>query len=469
MPGKTRLAKVARITAKIAAGLIALVFLFIFALFLANSFDVPLSKQAKDLLIQPPNPYPPGDNIYLAMAGLEGPGERSITEMGQERIDAYNAAFDSMLNSPELPQEFNKKWESTKLTFAGKLNLGPQRTTSIWSDTKTHRQDISALLAGNQELYQRYLSLHRMHGYYETARPSYSAPAIFVPQPVRVLFLADVANRIQTGSLQRECDALNELQQDLQMWRTILKGDGTLIGKMLAVAFLHGDLILLADLIADPSTDLNSLGDSLDPVLLPFDLKDYRIGNSFAAEFRGTAALYKTITFGNQFALSPAPPWRQRTWNALQAHFFKPDATMNMGAAMATQWIELGNTDPRQFFEKREAYRVWLKDNEPHLAPRSLYNPVGNILVTIAEAQVDGYCLRDYDVAAYQRLVYLVFQLKRQHIANADVAAFMSTHPEWSTHPVDGKPFDWNADTREIAVNTLGEHPKEQRFGLPLH
>ena len=255
------------------------------------------------------------------MAGFEGPKERSIIEMGQERIDAYNAAFDSMLKNPELPLEFSKKWDSTKLAFIGNLSLGPQRTTSIWNDTKTHRQDIPALLSGNQELYQRYLSLHRMHGYYETTRPSYFAPPIFVPQPVRVLFLADVANRIQTGSLQQQRDVLNDLQQDLQMWRTILKGDGTLLFKMVAVASLHADLILLADLIADPSTDLNSLGDSLDPVLLPFDLKDYRIGNAFAAEFRGTAALYKTITFANEFALSPAPPWRQRTWNAVQAHF----------------------------------------------------------------------------------------------------------------------------------------------------
>jgi hypothetical protein len=76
--------------------------------------------------------------------------------------------------------------------------------------------------------------------------------------------------------------------------------------------------------------------------------------------------------------------------------------------------------------------------------------------------------LRAYDVAAYQRLIYLVFQLKRQHIVAADVASFMKAHPDWSTHPVDGKPFRWNAETAELAVNTLGEHPKDQRFGVTL-
>jgi len=54
-------------------------------------------------------------------------------------------------------------------------------------------------------------------------------------------------------------------------------------------------------------------------------------------------------------------------------------------------------------------------------------------------------------------------QLKHQHVAIADVPSFLKTRPEWSTHPIDGKPFQC-----EITVNTLGDHPKEQRFGVVL-
>jgi len=294
------------------------------------------------------------------------------------------------------------------------------------------------------------------------------APVISPPQPLRILFLGDVANRIQTGALQPQRDALNELKQDVQMWRTILKGNGTLISKMLAAAYLHADLILTADLIADPNIDLKPLEDVLDPLLLPFDLKDFRIGNAFAVEFRGTAALYKTITFANEYALSPGPPWRQRTWNAVQAHFFKPNATTNMSAAMAAQWVALGNSDADQFSLTRDAYREWLGFNAPRLSPALLYNPIGKILVRIATANIDTYSLRAYDVAAYQRLVYFAFQLKRQRVATTDIAAFLKAHPDWSTHPVDGKPFSWDSATAELAVNTLGEHPKGQRFSVTL-
>jgi hypothetical protein len=470
MPGKSRPAKVARIAAKIAIGLIAFVLLFVLTCFILNSFDAPLSEQAKALLAAPPNPYPPADNLYLAMAGLEVDGQRSILEMGQERIEAYNQALDSMLLNPELPTEFMKKWESAKLPLNGNLNVGSQRTTSVWSDVKSRRQDIAALLAANQQLYQRYLSLHRQRGYYETARPSYFAPLVLVPQPLRILFLSDVANRIQTGTSQQQRDALSEMQQDCQMWRTVLKGDGTLISKMVAAASLHGDLILLADWIGDPSVDLSFLDDERGPMVLPFDLKDYRTGNAFIAEFRSQVPFLTSITLANASAGSSAPPsWQDKTWNAFQAQFFKLNATENLSAAHAAQWAALADSDPSEFYRNRDVTRDRLKQDELHLSLSSLYNPIGKILLALAISRNDAYPLRVFDVAAYQRLVYLAFQLKRQHIAAQDVPAFLLAHPEWSTHPVDGKPFRWNAETGELAVNTLGEHLNGQRFSLTLH
>jgi hypothetical protein len=186
-------------------------------------------------------------------------------------------------------------------------------------------------------------------------------------------------------------------------------------------------------------------------------------------EFRGTAVLYKTIALPNFYVAGSTPSsWRNRTSNAFQTHFAKVNATENMSAALAAQSSALADSEPSQCYRNREGYRGWLKENEPHLSAGSLYNPVGKILVALALTQNDVYPLRAYDVAAYQRLVYLAFQLKRQHIATSDVAAFLQTHPEWSTHPLDGKPFSWNAETGELAVNTLAEHPKDQRFSVIL-
>jgi hypothetical protein len=83
---RSRFAKIARNTAKILVGIAAFLLVIVLVLFIVNSFDVPLSDQAKALVTPPPNPYGPEENI--AMAGMEGPEERPVIEMGQERIAA---------------------------------------------------------------------------------------------------------------------------------------------------------------------------------------------------------------------------------------------------------------------------------------------------------------------------------------------------------------------------------------------
>lgn len=465
---KSGLAQVARWSWKIAIGLIAFVLLAVFACFAVNSIDVPLSEQAKALLTGPPNPYRSDDNIYLAMAGFDSAGQRSVIDMGAARIDAYNQALDSMLLDPDAAVAFNES-ASKKLSFSGTAPLGPALTSSIWMAAKSHRRDIATLLTSNEELYRRYMSMHHLTGYYETARPSYMMPLAFIPPPVRVLFLSDLASRLQTGTLQQQRDALDDLRDDLRMWRVVLKGSGALISKMVAAASLHADFLLLADMIADPNSDLALLENDRRSLIEPFDLADWKIGAAFRTEFRAAASLYKTIPLANaQVAGSTAQPssWRERAWNVFQVHFFNLNDTENLSAALTAQWEALADSDPTQIYGRREAYVEWLKQNGPHLSPAALYNPIGKILVGLAVPTYDAYPMRVFDVAAYQRLVYLVFQLRRQNIPTSDVAMFLLQHPEWSTHPVDGKSFRWNPETGELAVNTVGKHPEGRRFGV---
>jgi archaellum component FlaG (FlaF/FlaG flagellin family) len=52
---KSRLARIARVTAKIAAGLVSLLILIVVALLIVNSFDAAMTDQAKALLTAPQN------------------------------------------------------------------------------------------------------------------------------------------------------------------------------------------------------------------------------------------------------------------------------------------------------------------------------------------------------------------------------------------------------------------------------
>jgi hypothetical protein len=443
---------------RVATGLVALVLLMVLGCFALNLFDTPLSGEAKALLAAPANPYRPQQNLYVAFAGFDAPSRQSVIDTGTARIEAYDHALDSMLRDPAAKP--GNKSDSARLLFKGDLSSWRPLSSSIWTLAKSRRADMTALLAANQELYQRYLDLHQLPGYFEAARPSYYMPPVYLPQPVRVLFLADVADRIQMGTLPQQQAALAQLSRDFQMWQRVLKGNGDLSSKMIAAAALQADLLLLADMIADPATDLGLLAGDQGAAIFQFDPADWQIGAVFGTEFRMRATHFMAL---RPFEILTSTP---RPWTALTTHFFKPNAAMNLSAAQMLQLAALADVDPARFSQSRAAYHDWLERHERVFSPAMMYDPVGKILVAKAAASWDDFPLRVYDVAALQRLVALALQLRVQRIGTTEVASFLTQHPQWSAHPVDGQRFGWNPASGELAVRTVATHPRGQRFGV---
>jgi hypothetical protein len=466
-----QIAIAARIGLKIVAALAGVIVALCLASLALNLVDEDLTPATRALLAAPPNPYPPADNLYVAMAGLDARAGRSIVEAGEARIAAYNAAVDSMLADPDAVTAIGRRAEPDKLTFRGDAKQWPVVTGSIWGAARGQGAQIAAQLAANQELCQRYRSLHALHGYYETARPGYLAPMVFVPQSVRSLFLADVAARIQSGGAAQQRAALEDLAADLELWRAVLRGRGGLVSKMLAAAALHADLLVVGDLVTDAGTDLALLDGERQALVTPFALSDWQIGDVFRTELRASAAYLKPTSLANSPVVgSSARPasWWERQWNGLQVQFFKLNATQNLFAERAERLRALASADPGQFSAARAEYQRWLAERGSIASLHGLYNPVGRILLETSANVFDGYPRRVYDVAALQRLVVLAYQLRRQGIPAAGVAAFMTQHPQWATHPVDAKPFRWEAASGTLTVLTAGVQPEGRRFSLTL-
>jgi len=468
----SRIAKIARISLKIIGVFALSVLAILLASFVVNFHDQPLNTEAKALLAPPINPYAPDENIYIYMAGFDTSAAQSVVTAGEARIGEYNRTLDWSLSHPTELADYITKTDPDKLRFSGTGNLCSSPPSSIWADTKKHRLDIAALRSSNQELFQRYLGLHRLRGYHETARPSYMAPFAFVPQPVRCLFLSDFANRIQSGSLQQKRAAIQELSEDLRIWKAMMQGDGTLLSKMIAAASLHRDLIVLADLVTDPNTDMQLFEGEQAGVLMPFPITDWNIGNAFGAEFRAMVPLYAQM-MSKTWVMSGTEEAQVTRWQRLgigvQMHFFKYNATENLAAGQMVQLTKLAVSDPHGFSAAREAYRAWLRENETLYSPGVLFNPVGKILVSIAAPTYEEYILRAYDVAAFQRVVYLAYQIRRQGIESSKISTFLEQHPEWSTHPVDGTPFRWNSQSGELVVNPVGPNPVGRRFSVAVY
>jgi hypothetical protein len=179
----------------VAAGLLGLALCALAAGLVVNAHDEDLTPQARTLLTPPPNPYKPEDNIYLALLGLDAPAGQSVITAGEARVDFYNQHLDSVLHdpSPTAVTDFLHASETTPhLEFKGDCNFIQPLNTSVWDEAASHREQVEKMLADNRELYERYLALHGIHGYYETVRPSYVPLPFFAWGGGDYLLLADL-------------------------------------------------------------------------------------------------------------------------------------------------------------------------------------------------------------------------------------------------------------------------------------
>lgn len=454
--------------AGLVTGSLVLIALLLFAVvFAINWRDEPLTPQARALLAPPPNPLKPDDNIYLAMAGFTAPSGTSVIAAGQTRIEHYNERLDAVLHDPSAQTIDSLTLKDPRaLGFQGQAEFVQPLSGSLWEEVPPHREQIEALAVQNGELYQRYLALHRLPGYFETARPSYLAPAIFVPTEVRYLFLEVTVLRLRGGNAREQRAALDDLIADVGLWRRVLTGQGLLISKMLALAYLESDYLVLADMIADPHSAVPSGPDDADNAAPLFAIRDFDLGSAFAAEFRVQASLLEQTQYLYAIGWNPDPAraaaprgLTDRLGSEISGHFFKLNATVNLFAQQAGRLMSVTPGPEVAAADKKLA--------DSSLSAWSLlgaYNPIGKLLAGIAAPGGVTYPLRAWDAAALQRLVRAGYEIRRQRIAPADIPAFLGRHPEWSTHPGDGRPFVWLPESTEIHVQTIGEQPRGRRF-----
>ena len=438
-----------------------------------NARDERLSSEAQALLQLPRNPYLPQENIYVALAGFDAPARQSVVATGQARIAHYNGQVDAMLQDPLYPLRDLSRQDPLALKFNGKTEFGLPREPSFWASVRENGPKVVQLARENRELYERYLAMQKLPGYFETQRASVMANIFAPPTELRNLFLAKFALTMQKGDDTQKQTALTGLCQDINLWRRMLAGEGNLISKMLAIAYLQNDYLVLSDMIADPDT---AIPDNIDSFLPNPDTREWNIGKAFGSEFRFHSFIYlQTQTLG---AADWQPPGnadsRVRHWfnrvilNPIGERLFKLNATENLDAKLMNQLAGFAAINPATFAAERARYRKWADDNAHFLRLRTVYNPTGKILVAIAAPAYEQYVLRPYDTAALQRLVRLSLEIRRHLVAPSGMTAFMTKHREWSTHPADGRSFSWNPTTGEIAILTVAKQPSDRRFSVQI-
>jgi hypothetical protein len=394
------------------------------------------------------------------------------------RIERFNRQIDLALRDPR-PETLSGVAQDPgpRLEFSGDVSFCEPLNRSVWSDAPAHKTDIAQLLAENAELYQRYVGLHRRPGFHETAHPGITAPPVYLPaEPIRKLFLADAALRLRTGEPHSQRAALEGLTDDVRLWRAVLTGRGALISKMIAIAYLEGDYLVLADMIADSQAPVPVGAADADMVVPLFAPGDWNIGGVFAEEFRAEVATLEQLQRASATGL-PVPERYTgdillQSWNRAEniagAHFFKVQATENQFARQAARLIASAAANPEAYTATGRQPPVSPPVSEHPWTVWVSYNPIGRILAGIAAQALTGYAPRAWDGAALQRLVRLSYEIRRQGIEPAGIPGFLARHPEWSTHPGDGRPFLWDAKNVELRVQTMGRQPAGRRFGIRI-
>jgi len=266
-------------------GLFVALFLLVF---LINTFDEDLAPGTRALLALPANQVADKDNLYLALMGFGAPSGQSILVAGQTRLNEYERNLEEIRKGRD-PTEVFPKPNPPALAYRGKVDFLQPLTSPVWRDVNGHQAEVEEMLKNNSELYARYLSLHGLSGYYDKATPSLYQEFGYVPKEIRSLFLADMALRLASRDAEQQKRAMVDLGKDIEIWRAMLLGEGSLISPMIAIANLQADFLLLADMLADQSLDVSAITAELDHAVTLFDLADWKIGKALAYEFRSTA------------------------------------------------------------------------------------------------------------------------------------------------------------------------------------
>ena len=368
--------------------------------------------------------------------------------------------------------EVGRTPKSAQLTVTTDLSQWSMLTSSIWERSRASHLEIAVWTSANRVLLDRYYALTASKGYEEEALRSSIELVYTVPQSLRALYLASIAQTVQFGTSKEQLAAIKTLAADVALWQRMLQGEGTLVSKMIATAYLHADFIFLADMIEDRTVPLAQIQDGAAGLLVPWRVDSWKIGKVFRTQYgEGRSAELTDSSEDPQrflYGLGIPPDWVQRRSTDFGRPFVKQNATRNLQARSLEPLIALADGDPASYSENARAYADWFDHLPSKTFPAILYNPIGKSLVFLGGPGFLDYPLRTYDVAAFQRLVVLAYQLRAQSVAPADVPGFMAAHPEWSTHLVNRMPFAWDAETEEIRVIPRAKSQPGRRFNIRI-
>ncbi|WP_161827732.1 hypothetical protein [Steroidobacter agaridevorans] len=444
-------------------GALALVASCYIALLLINLRDQPPSEFAlrlEDIYRNRPA-VADADNGYIYVMGFSAAPEADPHEMGLQRVAwlRHRAEHpEDQSPSDPLPGEY----QSPQLPAFEKI-----RDACGWGANSCDRAlaesdaTLPEWLPAEQWRVDRYRTLLARPGWLETLPPD-----VMMPLPAYAPVLdAQRLLLVKAHSLagQQDADGVREiLERDVHFWRGVLTDSDILISRMIAVAALsrHFSMGNLALRRLPPEMQWAAMPEAW---RAPFTADELSWHRCFAGEWLYARSVLSQIATGPAAAEAALHGENYGFLTRLQDLAIEPlfqlQDTTNQSAEMLVRAADALQVPIEQFTEARTSAAEIFSSSAARVGTvANLYNPVGDMLASVASGSYDSYPPRVADVEGARRAAVLATELRSRKVDVANIRAEIEASA--LRMPYTGAPFVW--DSKAQAILFIGLVPGER-------
>lgn len=422
---------------------------------IANAKDDVLRPEVKEALNwQVPADAFDKENGYVLLHGMYAPIGQDPYLAGKAILEAEIARYQEFQKTHIEPtiieREGNNpfpKWSDKQCKFTETQNCvdfyltqSATNVESIFETAKAQAERFNALKTS-----KKFVEVNSP--IITSLLPSYEA-ITQLTETERVLALQEISSgKLDVG--------LNRLAENNRFSRRLLSNSGTLVTHMIAVGTIQKDTRMMSEILVK-YPEIAKYNDQIQSIARPISSSEYSLTKAFKSERLMQVSIVDTIS--NAYELEKFSIATIFSRSIMSAQWL-PNSTKNLFYDWGNGRIELAETDAHKLNQKTE--EITRKQTELlGVGYDFLYlrNPIGKILVSVADPSYINYIERHHDLDGYLTLVRMQHKLIADKLSKDQVVQILPKYP----NPYTLEPM--RLDTQNGFIIFEGRQPSNSNF-----
>lgn len=450
--------------------LLAIPIVLYLSVVLCNLHDDKLDPEVAKLLAASPPQIAADKNGYFAWIGVAGPEAESPHAWGKRWFVEVLAAERRSPGNEEavkLAIDGEKRAE----TLSAK-DVPCDKVETCLEEVAARPDDARVALAKSRVTLERCDAAIVFPAYQEAWRPDFSVADPYPSYPH--LWRQLSATRFALAVTERRDDeALDRLGREMTFHIRQMQGAITLIEKLVALSYLRNDYLLLNQYLLRQPVMAGQRADRIAAMLAPLPPDATNLQTAMETEWRLSAHLFVNLKeqMGSAFSQrtldgKQVPSLGGRASDELAAPLFLPNASTNEFYRRRKPILTLDGLPDNAYRQSIAAAKRHGDDMARDGIGFALRNPIGHILVQVAEPNYFSYFLRRDDLLVLRAVVAFQLDLLRHGVTDAEAIARALPGAKL-THHFTGEAPTWDATTRMLAYSARLER-KDKALAIKL-